>query len=208
MTVCYFRLAMAGLAVTLGAALAPAEVPVNDRARLLKEFSDRATKYVELQRKAKATVPPVPKKATPEQIATHQKALAGAVRTHRDGAHQGDIFFPDVVPVFLELLRSGLAGPDAHTAREAIKDGNPRVEPPPDRPAEPKPKGVTLVANAPYPEGAPLSTVPPDLLGRLPKLPEPLQYRFVGGHLILHDAEARLVVDYLKETAPLKEAVP
>ena len=32
--------------------------------------------------------------------------------------------------------------------------------------------------NAPYPEGAPLSTVPPDLLAKLPKLPEPLEYRF------------------------------
>ncbi len=61
---------------------------------------------------------------------------------------------------------------------------------------------MVLVANAPYPEGAPLSMVPPELLARLPKLPEPLQYRFVGGHLILHDPEARLVVDYLKETVP------
>jgi len=44
-----------------------------------------------------------------------------------------------------------------------------------------------------------LSTVPPDLLAKLPKLPKPLEYRFVGGHLILHDSEASLVVDYLKE---------
>ncbi len=199
----WMRLATAAVAATLVAA-APAtpEVPVNERARLLKEFGDRATKYVELQRKAKATVPPVPKKATPEQIATHEKALAGAVRAHRAGVGQGEIFFPEVVPVFLEILRSGLDGPDAHPAREAIKDGNPRVEPPPARPAEPKPKDVVLVANAPYPEGAPLSMVPPELLARLPKLPEPLQYRFVGGHLILHDPEARLVVDYLKETVP------
>ena len=53
--------------------------------------------------------------------------------------------------------------------------------------------------NAPYPEGAPLSTVPPDLLAKLPKLPEPLEYRFVGGHLILHDSDASLVVDFLNE---------
>jgi hypothetical protein len=58
---------------------------------------------------------------------------------------------------------------------------------------------VQLVPNAPYPQGAALSTVPPDLLAKLPKLPKPLEYRFVGGHLILHDTEASLVVDYLKE---------
>jgi hypothetical protein len=36
----------------------------------------------------------------------------------------------------------------------------------------------------------------------LPKVPDPLEYRFVGGHLILHDSEARLIVDFLKETVP------
>jgi hypothetical protein len=198
-----FRLATAGLAVTLAAtASAPAETPVSERARLLKEFSDRATKYVELQRKAKSMVPQLPRKATPEQIAAHERALTGAVRVRRAGAQQGEIFLPAVVPVFLELLRSNLAGPAAQPAREAIKDGNPRVERPPARPAEPRPKDVALVANAPYPEGAPLSMIPPEMLARLPELPEPLQYRFVGGHLIVLDTEARLVVDYLEETVP------
>jgi hypothetical protein len=196
-------LAAPGLAAILVAtAPAPAEAPVNDRARLLKEFSDRAAKYVELQRKARATVPPLPKKAEPERIAAHQKALAQAVRASRSGARQGEIFFPEVVPIFLEVLRSDLAGPDGRPAREAIKDGNPRVEAPPARPAEAKPKPVALVANARYPEGAPLSTVPPELLAKLPKLEEPLEYRFVGGHLILHDSEARLVVDFLNEVVP------
>ena len=77
------------------------------------------------------------------------------------------------------------------------------ASPPPRKramPAEPRPKPVELRANAPYPEGAPLSMVPPDLLAKLPKLPEPLEYRFVGGHLILLDSEASLVVDFLKET--------
>lgn len=103
------------------------------------------------------------------------------------------------MPVFLELLRSDLAGPKGRDAREAIQEGNPRVEKPPPVSGEPRPKPVVLSANAPYPEGAPLSMVPPDLLAKLPKLPEPLEYRFVGGHLILHDAEASLVVDFLKE---------
>src|SRR5512143_2163766 len=82
-----FRLAAPCVALMLAAAAsAPAETPVNERARLLKEFSDRATEYVELQRKAQSMAPPLPRKSTPEQISAHEKALTGAVRVRRAGA--------------------------------------------------------------------------------------------------------------------------
>jgi len=190
------------LGVLFSAGPGRADPPVNERARLLQEFSERATKYAELHRKLAATLPPLPDKAEAEQIAAHQKALSKAIRTSRAQARQGEILFPEVVPVFLELLRSDLAGPRARDARETIKEGNPRAEKPTAPPGEPRPKEVALVASAPYPEGAPLSMVPPDLLAKLPKLPKPLEYRFVGGHLILHDSDASLVVDFLKETVP------
>jgi hypothetical protein len=194
------RLRSASVAMLLAAVSgSAAPAPTNDRARLLKEFSDRAGIYSQLSRKAAATLPSLPEKASPEQIAAHQKALAKAIQAGRAGAFQGEILFDGVVPVFLELLRSDLAGAKGRDARETIKDGDPRTDKPPTRPGEPKPKEVALVPNAPYPEGAPLSTVPPDLLAKLPKLPEPLEYRFVGGHLILHDSEASLVVDFLIE---------
>jgi hypothetical protein len=190
--------------VLIGAASIVAVVgstePVNERARLLKEFGDRAAIYSQLSRKAASTLPPLPEKASPEQIASHQKALAKAIQAGRAGAFQGEILFDGVAPVFLEVLRSDLAGAKGRDARETIKDGNPRTDKAaPTRPGEPRPKEVVLLPNAPYPEGAPLSTVPPDLLAKLPKLPEPLEYRFVGGHLILHDSEASLVVDFLNE---------
>jgi hypothetical protein len=38
-------------------------------------------------------------------------------------------------------------------------------------------------------------TVPPNILARLPILPDDLQYRFVGPHLILHDTRANLILD-------------
>jgi len=186
--------------VTLAAAVSGSSEPAaNDRARLLKEFEDRAAIYSQLSRKAAATLPPLPDKASPEQIAAHQKALAKAIQAGRAGAFQGEILFDGVVPVFLDVLRTDLAGPKGRDARETIKDGDPRTDKGPSTPGEPKPKEVQLVPNAPYPDGAALSTVPPDLLAKLPKLPKPLEYRFVGGHLILHDSEASLVVDYLKE---------
>ena len=186
--------------VTLAAAVSGSSEPAaNDRARLLKEFEDRAAIYSQLSRKAAATLPPLPDKASPEQIAAHQKALAKAIQAGRAGAFQGEILFDGVVPVFLDVLRTDLAGSKGRDARETIKDGDPRTDKGPSTPGESKPKEVQLVPNAPYPDGAALSTVPPDLLAKLPKLPKPLEYRFVGGHLILHDSEASLVVDYLKE---------
>lgn len=51
--------------------------------------------------------------------------------------------------------------------------------------------------NAPYPENQPRPTVPANLLLTLPTLPEPLEYRIVGQHLLLLDTEADLIVDYV-----------
>ena len=59
-----------------------------------------------------------------------------------------------------------------------------------------------IKVNAEYPKNAPLSTVPPTLLEKLPKLPSELEYRFVGRTLILRDREANMIVDYLKEAVP------
>jgi hypothetical protein len=47
-----------------------------------------------------------------------------------------------------------------------------------------------------------LATVPPLLLLRLPKLPEGLEYRFMGRDLILHDTTANIIVDFLRAAAP------
>jgi hypothetical protein len=190
---------VASALVVLAAGSGWAESPVNTRAQALQVFGERVGMYAELHKKLAATLPQLPEKAEPVQIAAHKTALAKAIRASRSQARQGEILVPEVVPVFLEVLRSDLAGAKGRDARETIKDGNPRAEKPKARPGEPTPKPVVLVANAPYPDGAPLSTVPPDLLAKLPKLPEPLEYRFVGGHLILHDSQASLVVDFLKE---------
>ena len=43
--------------------------------------------------------------------------------------------------------------------------------------------------------------MPPSILLNLPKLPEELEYRFVGPHLILHDVNANLIVDFIPGVA-------
>jgi hypothetical protein len=49
--------------------------------------------------------------------------------------------------------------------------------------------------NGTYPEGKPLSTVPPNILAVLPRLPDDIEYRFLGRHLILLDTRANVILD-------------
>ena len=56
--------------------------------------------------------------------------------------------------------------------------------------------------NDEYRDGAPLSTMPPNVLAGLPALPDGLEYRFVERHLILLDATARVVLDRIPFAIP------
>jgi hypothetical protein len=44
--------------------------------------------------------------------------------------------------------------------------------------------------------------VPPQVLLVLPRLPEPLEYRFVGERLILMDVHALTVADFMDNAVP------
>ena len=61
---------------------------------------------------------------------------------------------------------------------------------------------MKLAVNARYPDQVPLSTMPPDVLENLPKLPKEVEYRFVGEHLILLDPDAHIVVDLMPRALP------
>ena len=45
--------------------------------------------------------------------------------------------------------------------------------------------------------------MPPKLLLRLPRLPEEVEYRFLGRHLILRDVGANVIVDFIYNVLPL-----
>ena len=51
--------------------------------------------------------------------------------------------------------------------------------------------------NGNYPKRRPLSTMPGTFLLVLPVLPDGLEYRFLGPHLILHDTRANLILDIM-----------
>jgi hypothetical protein len=158
---------------------------VNPDAAAMVDFKNRVDGYVELHRKlAKGDAEPE-KNSTPVEINAAKAALAAKIKTARADAKQGDIFSPSIRPVFRRLLAPELKGEDGRDAKAVLKD---------DAPA---PGSVAFKVNAPYPENQPRPSVPANLLLTLPSLPQPLEYRIVGQHLLLLDTAADLVVDYI-----------
>ena len=64
------------------------------------------------------------------------------------------------------------------------------------------PEGLRPVINKTMPDSAALATVPPVLLNNLPRLPDNLQYRFIGRHIVLIDGDTRLMMDYILNVLP------
>ncbi len=163
-----------------------------DKPPEVKEFESHVAEYVKLHKRLEGQLPPLKEKAQPEEIASHKKALAAVIKAARPEARPGDIFSP--ADAYLrEVVKREMRGKAGASARETVKEGNPKLE---------SPVKVPLVVNAYYPEQAPLSTVPPLLLLQLPKLPEEVEYRFVGRHLVLRDTKANIIVDFLLNVVP------
>jgi hypothetical protein len=59
-----------------------------------------------------------------------------------------------------------------------------------------------LKVNERYPDTVPLSTIPPQVLQGLPKLPEEMEFRFIGNTLILMDVHAHIIVDFIEQALP------
>jgi hypothetical protein len=57
---------------------------------------------------------------------------------------------------------------------------------------------VVLAVNGRYPDEVPNSTVPPQVLSELPKLPEEMEYRFIRTNMILFDPHAHLIADFVE----------
>jgi hypothetical protein len=162
------------------------------QAEALRHFAEEVAEYAELHAKQLAKLGSrLP--ADAQGTVAAQKALAHAIAAKRAEAKPGDIFRPEVQPLFRRLIAEQLEGPDALAARKAVLEGNPE---------DPDAVPILVRVNAEYPPGAPRSTVPPSLLLTLPPLPACLHYRFVGRDLVLVDSVAQLIVDFIPAAAP------
>ncbi len=160
----------------------PAE---NPDAAVMAEFKARVEKYADLHKELARGAARPKETSDPAQIDGARAALAAKIQAARAGAKQGDIFTPEIRPVFRRLLAPELKGEDGRDAKAILKDD------------APKPGTVPFKVNAKYPEDQPLPSVPANLLLTLPSLPEPLEYRIVGQHLLLIDTQAGIIVDYI-----------
>jgi hypothetical protein len=113
----------------------------------------------------------------PAEIRSAQRALARRIRVARAEAKEGTIFTPAISAEFRKVLLLEMTA----DILEAIMDDNPGE--------------FSHQINATYPEGQPFSTVPSNILSALPRLPDDVQYRFLGRHLILLDIRANVILD-------------
>lgn len=158
---------------------------VNPSAAVMADFKARVEKYAALHKDLAKGDAAQKVNRTAEQVAAQTAALAARVQSARAGAKQGDIFVPETRQAFRRLLAPEMKGDAGRDAKEVLKDDGPA------------PGTVAFKVNAKYPENQPKPTMPGNLLLNLPALPDPLEYRVVGQHLLLLDTAADLIVDYM-----------
>jgi hypothetical protein len=157
-------------------------------AQALTAFETRLREYHALHDRLEKTLPALPKEATSEMIDQYQRGLAKLISEHRASARQGEIFTREAERVIRARLHVLFSGPEGPSLKATIMDENPRT--------------LKLAVNGRYPAEVPLSTMPPQVLAVLPKLPDHIEYRFIGPRLILLDVHAHTVVDYISNVLP------
>jgi hypothetical protein len=157
--------------------------------RALKEFADHVQAYAKLHQEQEALLPVLEPTSEQAKIVAHQRALASKIRAARSKAKEGDIFAPAIRQRFLRLTRAAFQGATGRHARATIQYGEPV-------------KLLRIQVNDTYPEGVPLTTVPPTLLINLPRLPEEVEYRIIDRDLVLLDVKANLIVDFIRKAIP------
>lgn len=160
-----------------------------DEQKTLDEFKVRIDQYVELHKQAEAKLPKLPTDATPQQIDQNQRELGRLLSEARAGAKQGQLFTPAMETLLRKHLARVFKAADGQAVKDSVMDENPVGQ-------------VTVAVNGRYPDDVPISTMPPDVLQKLPKMPEDLEYRFVGRHLVILDTHAHLIADFVTNAIP------
>ena len=164
----------------------PPETTTDGKA--VEAFNEKVKAYAALHQKFEAALPRLPTEATPQQIDTNQRELGRLIRQARAGAKQGDVFSPAMQAFVRKTLVKVFSGPEGAARRSSVMDENPI--------------GTKVAVNGRYPDSVPLATMPPEVLQVLPKMPEELEYRFVGDTLVILDPHAHLIVDYVPAAIP------
>jgi hypothetical protein len=150
----------------------------------LGAFEQSVEDYVALHRRLARLTPPLQVTSDPVQLRQAIDTLAEAIRLARQTAQTGDIFTPVVADMFRRRIDRGLWDLDVAALMVDMAED--------DEPGATRP-----VVNGRFPWNSG-NAMWPSVLVLLPDLPEELEYRFVGGDLVLIDVRAGLVVDVLE----------
>lgn len=163
-----------------------AQEKVNPQAQVMAKFSERVAGYLALQKKVESKLPTQKETDDPERIKVHIATMAIGIRAARADAKAGDIF-NGAAEQFRQIIMQDASSRSVRDAFAAMQE---------------VPNRTPARVNADYPETAALATVPPLILNRLQRLPDGVEYRFMGRDLILRDTRANLIVDVLHEAVP------
>ena len=143
------------------------------------DFPSRIERYFELRGQLERGLPAMTVTEDVRQIRRRTRSLAKAIRAARRGAVQGEFFTAATSAEFKRVLALIM-----NTAVWAlIMDENPGA--------------FRHDIDGSYPDVKTYSTMPGIVLARLPQLPDDIQFRFVGPHLILYDVRASTIIDRL-----------
>ena len=156
---------------------------------VIQDFEAGVKDYVKLQKQEEAGLPALKPTDSTVRIALHERKLADRIRRVRYGVPQGNIFTPEIAAEFRRLIALAMQGKNASQVDQSLQHA--------------EPKKLPLRVNEKYPvPGVPLQSTPPTLLLNLPTLPPELDYRVVGHNLVLRDAKANLIVDFVPSAVP------
>ena len=174
--------------LTIATGVGLAQPTVDPSAALVSDFQNRVAEYIKLRKQAAGPLERLKPTNAAEKITAHEETLAERIRNARSGVKPGAIFAPPIAAEFRRLIAQVLNSPEGPKIRKSLRDA--------------EPVQVKLVVNSDYPRSSPFPATPPTLLLNLPKLPKELEYRVIGHALILRDADANLIVDFIPNAIP------
>jgi len=159
----------------------------NPDAAAQADFQARLQQYVKLRQEVSSRLKPLAKTANAAELAARQESLAAAIRDVRRNAKRGDLIPAAVAAQIARTVQEDFRRRQASATRAVLDE---------------VPDHVVPVVNKTLPDSAALATVPPLLLNNLPRLPDNIQYRFLGRNVILLDGDTRLIMDYVPDVLP------
>jgi hypothetical protein len=153
----------------------------------LEGFKTRTAAYATLHREVSRSLRARTQTNGSKSAAEREQALSKALIEARSGARAGECFGEFATPL-RRIVRQEFTWQQGPADQAALFQ-----DVPPD---------VSVDVNKAYPVALPSVTAPRTLLRVLPELPDVLEYRIAGRHLVLLDTRTQIVVDVLRNVFP------